>query len=114
MAPFLASTDPLIGVGQWSIKEGSRDAFASEIELLLVAILDSSGQNSIDGEEEEVVISGSSVGGLSIVWRRSGIHSTESAGHFLEGVIWEELQLEKQEEAEEHCVWRNVWLVNEV
>jgi len=61
-----------------------------------------------------VVISSSSIGGLSIVWRRSGIHSTESSGYFLEGVIWEELQLEEQEEAEEHSVGRNVSFVDEV
>jgi len=47
------------------------------------------------------VVSSSGVSGLSIGWRRSGIHSTEAASHFLEGVIWEELQLEKQEESEE-------------
>ena len=64
------------------MKEGFRDVIATEMELLLVATLDSSGQNSVYGEEEEVVISSSSVGDLSIVWRRSGIHSTESAGHF--------------------------------
>jgi len=39
----------------------------------------------------------------------SGIHSTEAAGHFLEGVIWEE-----QEEANEHSVGWNIWLVDEV
>ncbi len=44
----------------------------------------------------------------------SGIHSTEAAGHFLEGVIWEELQLEEQEEAKEHSVGWNIWLVDEV
>ena len=61
-----------------------------------------------------MVVSGSGVSGLSIGWRRSGIHSTEVAGHFLEGVIWEKLQLEEQEEAEEHSVGRNIWLFNEV
>ena len=61
-----------------------------------------------------MVVSSGGVSGLCIGWRRSGIHSTEAAGHFLEGVIWEELQLEKQEEAEEHSVGWNIWLVNEV
>jgi hypothetical protein len=42
----------VIGGGQWSLKEGSRDVIATEMELLLVATLDSSGQDSIDGEEE--------------------------------------------------------------
>ena len=60
------------------------------------------------------MVSGSGISGLSIGWRRSGIHSTEAASHFLEGMIWEELQLEEQEEAEEHSVGRDVRFVDEV
>jgi len=42
----------VVGEGQWSLKEGSRDVIATEMKLLLVATLDSSGQNSIAGEVE--------------------------------------------------------------
>jgi len=33
----------VVGEGQWSLKEGARDIVATEVKLLLVATLDSSG-----------------------------------------------------------------------
>ena len=60
-----------------------------------------------------MVISGSSVRGLSIRRRWSDFHSAETGGHPLKAVVREELELEEHEEPEEDCVWWDVGLVNE-
>jgi hypothetical protein len=48
--------------------------------------LDGSGKNGVNSEEEEVVITGSGVGGLSISGRRRSFHGTESGGHSFKAV----------------------------
>jgi hypothetical protein len=95
----------VVGDGQLALEEGSRDIVSLELELVAEAALDSCSDDSVEGEEEEVVISCSGVGSLSISGRRSSFHSAE-AGR-------EELELEEHEEPEEDSVWWDVGLVDE-
>jgi hypothetical protein len=63
--------------------------------------LDGCSEDSVEGEEEEVVISCSGVGSLSISGRRSSFHSAEAGGHSLKAMVWKELELEEHEEPED-------------
>ncbi len=103
----------VVGTGQLALEEGSRDIVSLELELVAEAALDSCGEDSVEGEEKEVVISCSGVGSLSISGRRSSFHSAEAGGHSLEAMVWEELELEEHEEPEEDSVWWDVGLVDE-
>jgi hypothetical protein len=103
----------VVGDGQLALEEGSRDIVSLELELVAEAALDSCSDDSVEGEEEEVVIAGSGVGSLSISGRRGSFHSAEASGHSLEAMVWEELELEEHEEPEEDSVWRDVGLVDE-
>jgi hypothetical protein len=103
----------VVGDGQFALEEGSGDIVSLELELVAEATLDSGGEDGVEGEEEEVVIAGSGVGGLSISGRRGSFHSAEAGGHSLEAMVWEELELEEHEEPEEDSVWRDVGLVDE-
>ena len=103
----------VVGYGQLALEESSGDIVSLELELVAEATLDSGGEDGIEGEEEEVVIAGSGVGGLSISGRRGSFHSAEAGGHSLKAMVWEELELEEHEEPEEDSVWRDVGLVDE-
>ena len=103
----------VVGNGQFALEEGSRDIVSLELELVVEAALDSCSEDSVEGEEEEVVISCSGVGSLSISGRRSSFHSAETGGHSLEAVVREELELQEHEEPEEDCIRWDVGLVNE-
>jgi hypothetical protein len=75
--------------------------------------LDGGSKDSIQNEQEEMVVTGSSVSSLSISRWRINIHGADLSGHSLECVIRKELQLEEEKEAEEGCVGRNVLFVDE-
>jgi hypothetical protein len=83
------------------LEEGCRDIVSHELE------------DSVEGEEEEVVVSYGSEGGLGVSGGRNSFHSAETGGHSLEAVVWEELELEEHEEPEEDGVWGDVGLVDE-
>ena len=71
------------------MEEGSRDIVSLELELVTKSALDSGSEDCVECEEEEMVISSSRVGGLSIGGRRSSFHSAEAGGHSLEAVVGE-------------------------
>jgi len=58
-------------------------------------------EDSTDSEQEEVVVSGSSIRGLSIRRGWSDFHSAETSGQSFEAMIREELVLEEAEEPKE-------------
>ena len=83
-----------------ALEESAGDIVATELDEGQVAVLDGVGDDGVDGEEEEMVISSGGVGG-GIVDGAGGVlfHSAEAGSHALEGVIREELELEEQEES---------------
>ena len=95
------------------MEEGSRDIVSHELELVAEAALDGGGKDCVEGEEEEMVISCSGIGSLSISKRRSSFHSAEAGGNSLEAVVWKELELQEHEEPEEDCIRWDVGLVDE-
>jgi len=78
------------------LEEGSKDIVSHELELVGEAVLDGGGEDRVEGEGEEMVISCSGVGSLSISGRRSSFHSAE-----------------EHEELEEDCIWWDICLVDE-
>ena len=70
-------------VGDWhfALDEGSRDIVSLELELVAESALDGGGEDCVESEEEEMVISCSGVGSLSISGGRSSFHSAEAGGH---------------------------------
>ena len=101
--------------GNWerTLEEGCGNIITLEFELVTESALDGGSKDSIHSEQEEMMVTGSSVSGLSVSRWRIGIHSADSSGHSLKGVIRKELQLEEEKEAEECCVgmsclWTNV------
>ena len=98
---------------QFALEEGSRDIIAHVLELVAESALDGGGEDSVESEEEEMVISCHGIGSLSISGRRSSFHSAETGGHSLEAVVREELELQEHEEPEEDRIWWGVGLVNE-
>ena len=103
----------VVGDRQLALEEGSGDVVSLEFELVAESTLDSRGEDCVEGEEEEMVISCSCVGSLGISGRRSSFHGAKAGGHSLEAVVWEELELQEHEEPEEDCVWWDVGLVDE-
>ena len=98
--------------GEQDLKEGGWDVVALEFDFVLVASLNGSGEDGVDGEEEEVVVTGGGIRGRCIGRGRSHFHSAEAGGHPLEAVVWEELELEEEEEAEERAARRDVSFVD--
>ena len=96
------------------LKEGGWDVVALEFDFVLVASLNGSGEDGIDGEEEEVMITGGGIRGCCIGRGRSHFHSAEAGGHPLEAVVWEELELEEQEESVVDSVGWDVGLLDEL
>ena len=70
--------------------------------------MDSSSKDSIDGEQEEVVVTSSGISSVRINRKRIRVHGTEAGRHLLKGVIREEFQLEEEEEPEEGGVGSDV------
>ena len=97
---------------QLDLKEGSWNVVALEFDFFLVASLDGSGEDGVDGEEEEVVITSGGIRGRCIRGRGSHFHGAEAGGHSLEAVVREELELEEEEEAEERGARRDGALVD--
>ncbi len=89
--------------GEQDRKEGSWNVGALDFDFVLVASLDGSCEDGVDGEKEEVVVTSGSIRGRCIRRRRSHFHGAEAGGYSLEAVVWEELQLEEEEEAEERA-----------
>ena len=77
------------------------DVIAHELDFVLEATLYGCCEYSTDSEQEEVVVSGSSIRGLSIRRGRGDFHSAETGGHSFEAMIREELVLEEAEEPKE-------------
>jgi hypothetical protein len=98
--------------GEQDLKEGGWDVVALEFDFVLVASLNGSGEDGVDGEKEEVVITCGSIRGRCIRRRRSHFHGAEAGGHPLEAVVWKELELEEEEEAEERAARRDVLFVD--
>ena len=96
-----------------TLEEGCGNIITLEFELVTESSLDGGSKDSIHSEQEEMMVTCSSVSGLSVSRWRIGIHSADSSGHSLKGVIRKELQLEEEKEAEECCIGRDVMLVNE-
>ena len=99
--------------GEQDLKEVSWNVVALEFDFVLVASLDGSGEDGVDGEKEEVVVTSGGIRGRYIRRRRSHFHGAEAGGHSLESVVWEELELEEEEEAKERAARRDVALVDE-
>ena len=59
-----------------------------------------------------MVVASGGVRGRCIRRRRSHFHGAEAGGHSLKAVVWEELELEEEEEAEERAARRDVALVD--
>ena len=81
------------------MKECAGDIVATELDEGQVSVLDGVGDDGVDGEKEEMVISSGGIGG-GIAGSAGGIlfHGAETGSHALEGVIRKELELEEQEE----------------
>ena len=58
------------------------------------------------------MITGGGIRGRCIGRGRSHFHSAKAGGHPLEAVVWEELELEEEEEAEERAARRDVLFVD--
>jgi len=86
------------GSGKKTLEKSSWDVIAHELYFVLEATLYGCCEDSTDSEQEEVVISGSSIRGISIRRGRSDFHSAETGGHSFEAMICEELVLEEAEE----------------
>ena len=98
-----------------ALEEGSRDIVAAELNKGQVVVLDGVGDNGGDCEEEEMVVTGGSVGGR-VNCGAGGVlfHGAEASCHALEGVVREELQLQEHEESVVDSVGRDVGFVNEL
>ena len=103
----------VVGDWQFALEEGSRDVVSLELELVAESALDSGSEDCVECEEEEMVISCSGVGSLSIGGWKGSFHSAEAGGHSLEAVVREELELQEHEEPEEDCIRWDVGLVDE-
>ena len=79
--------------GEQDLKEGSWNVVALEFVLVLVATLDGGCEDGVDGEQEEVMVTGGGIRGRGrgVRRRRSHFHGAEAGGHSLEAVVWEEL-----------------------
>ena len=64
------------------------DIVTLELDFVLVATLDSDSEDSVDGEQEEVVIASCSVRSLSFDRKRSHFHGTGASRHSFKAVIW--------------------------
>jgi hypothetical protein len=60
------------------LEESGWDIITPHLEAVEVATMDGCCEDSIDGEQEEVMVASSSVRGLSVGRRGSGFHCTES------------------------------------
>jgi len=98
-----------------ALEESAGDIVAAELDEGQVSVLDCVGDDGVDGEEEEMVISSGGVGG-GIVDGAGGVlfHGAETGSHALEGVIREELELEEQEESVVDSVGWDVGLLDEL
>ena len=98
-----------------ALEESAGDIVAAELDEGQVAVLDCIGDDGVDGEEEEMVISSGGVGG-GIADGAGGVlfHGAETGSHTLEGVIREELELEEQEESVVDSVGWDVGLLDEL
>jgi len=72
-----------------ALKESAGDIVATELDEGQVSVLDGVGDDGVDGEKKEMVISSGGVGGRIV----------GSAGGILFHVIREELELKEQEES---------------
>ncbi len=70
--------------GEQELKEGSWNVVALEFDFALVATLDGGCKDGVDGEQEEVMVTGGGIRGRGVRRRRSHFHS-------LEAVVGEEL-----------------------
>jgi len=95
------------------LEKSGWNVIAHEFYFVLEATLDGCCEDSTDGEQEEVVISGSSIRGLSIRRGRSNFHSAETGGHSFEAMIREEFVLVEAEESKEGGIWWDFGSVNE-
>jgi len=75
--------------------------------------LDGCSEDGTDREQEKVVISGSSIRGLSIRRGRSDLHCAEMGGHSFEAMIREKLVLEEAEKPKEGGIWWDISSVDE-
>jgi hypothetical protein len=98
-----------------ALEESAWDIVATELDEGQVSVLDGIGDDGVDSEEEEMVISSGSVGG-GIAGSAGGIlfHGAEAGSHALEGVIREELELKEQEESVVDSVGGDVGLLDEL
>ena len=74
-----------------TLEEGCGNIITLEFELVTEPSLDGGSKDSIHSEQEEMMITGSSVSGLSVSRWRIGIHGADSSRHSLKGVIRKEL-----------------------
>ena len=98
----------IAGSGKKTLEKSSWDVIAHELYFVLEATLDGCCVDGTDSEQEKVVISGSSVRGLSIRRRWSDFHSAEAGRHSFEAVIGKELVLKEAEESEECGIGRDI------
>ncbi len=63
--------------GEQDLKEGGWDVVALEFDFVLVASLNGSGEDGVDGEEEEVVVTGGGIRGCCIGRGRIGCMLSE-------------------------------------
>ena len=97
------------------MKEGTGNVVATEFDEGQVSVHDGVGDDGVDGEEEEMVISSGGIGG-GIAGSAGGIlfHGAETGSHALEGVIGKELELQEQEESVVDSVGWDVGLLDEL
>ena len=108
----VAGESAIEGDGEQDLKKGSWDVIALELDFVLVATLDRGCDDGVDGEQEEVMISGGGIRGRCFGRRRSHFHGTEASGHSFKAVVGGELELQEEEEAEERASRRNVLFVD--
>ena len=75
--------------GEQDLKEGSWNVVALEFVLVLVATLDGGCEDGVDGEQEEVMVTGGGIRGRGVRRRKSHFHGAEAGGHSLEAVVGE-------------------------
>jgi len=75
-----------------ALEEGSRDIVAAELNEGQEVVLDGVGDDRVDGEEEEMMVTGGGVGG-GVAGSTGGVlfKGAESDRHALEGVVRKEL-----------------------
>jgi hypothetical protein len=79
------------GDREQDLKEGGWDVVALEFNFVLIASLDGGGEDGVDGQQEEVMVTSSGIRGRCVRRRRSHFHGAEASGHSLEAVVGEEL-----------------------